>query len=169
LFHVDGPTDFDLWVLSRDPGSVPRPLLERPANDREAEFSPDGRWVAWVSDESGSEEVYVAAYPSLVDKVAISTAGGTAPKWSRDGRELFYRQGDALMAVAVDTSRGFRAARPMRLFAGAYSGTGRADAFDVAPDGRRFVMVKSDETATLQQLTVVNNWFEELKRRVPTN
>jgi len=71
LFHVDGPTDFDLWVLSRDAGSVPRRLLERPANDREAEFSPDGRWVAWVSDESGAEEVYVATYPSVVDKVAI--------------------------------------------------------------------------------------------------
>lgn len=122
-----------------------------------------------MSDESGAEEVYVTTYPSLVDKVAISTAGGTAPKWSRDGRELFYRQGNALMAVAVDTSRGFRAARPMRLFAGAYSGVGRVDAFDVAPDGRRFVMVKSDETATLQQLIVVHNWFEELKRRVPAS
>jgi hypothetical protein len=148
---------------------VPRPLLARPVNDREAEFSPDGRWVAWVSDESGAEEVYVASYPDLVDKLAISTGGGTAPKWSRDGRELFYRQGDALMAVAVDTSRGFRAAKPTRLFAGSYTGVGRADVFDVAPDGRRFVMVKSDEAATLQQLTVVHNWFEELKRLVPSS
>ena len=163
LFHLDAPTSFDLWVLSRDTGNV-QPLLARPFNDWKAEFSPDGRWVAWVSDESGAEEVYVAAYPGLLDKIAISTNGGTSPKWSRNGRELFYRQGDALMAVAIDTTQAFRAAKPTRLFSGHYSGTGRDDEFDVAPDGRRFVMVKSDEAATLQQLTVVQNWLEELKR-----
>ena len=72
------------------------------------------------------------------------------------------------MAVAVDTARGVRAGKPQRLFTGAYSGAGRDSSFDVAPDGLRFVMVKSDEASRLQQLTVVQNWTEELKRLVPT-
>lgn len=120
-----------------------------------------------MSDESGRNEVYVEAYPDLGTKVAISADGGDEPWWSRDGRELFFRQGDAVMVAAVDSSRVFRAETPHRLFAGHYSGAGREIGFDVAPDGRRFVMVKSDEVSTLRQVVVVQNWLEELRRRVP--
>jgi len=162
LFQAD---EADLWILPREGGGVPLPLLVRGFNDHGAQFSPDGRWVAFTSDESGQPEVYVARYPDLANKVTISTAGGVCARWSRNGHELFYREGDALMAVAVDMSGGvLRAEKPRRLFSGQYSGAGRDSEFDVAPDARRFVMVKSDDASTLRQLTVVQNWCEELKR-----
>ena len=162
LFQAD---EADLWILPREGGGVPLPLLVRGFNDYGAQFSPDGRWVAFTSDESGQPEVYVARYPDLANKVTISTAGGVCARWSRNGHELFYREGDALMAVAVDMSGGvLRAEKPRRLFSGQYSGAGRDLQFDVAPDARRFVMVKSDDASTLRQLTVVQNWSEELKR-----
>ena len=164
MFQAD---ELNLWVLPRGVNSVPRPLLVRSSNDFEGQFSPDGRWVAYVSDESGRSEVYVGRYPEFAERVAISTDGGLYPRWSRDGRELFYRQGDALMAVTIDTKQGFRAEKPRRLFAGQFTGAGRDSSFDVAIDGKRFVMVKSDEASTLRQLTVVQNWFEELKQKVP--
>jgi eukaryotic-like serine/threonine-protein kinase len=164
LFQAD---EADLFVLSR--GSTnPKPLIARSSNDFFGKFSPDGRWVSYTSDESGRFEVYVARFPDLVDKVAISSDGGREAIWSRDGRELFYRAGDAVMAVTVDFSRTARVEKPRRLFSGSYSGAGREAAFDVSPDGRRFVMVKSDEVSTLRSLVVMQNWSEELKARVPT-
>lgn len=150
-------------MLPRAAGSAPRALVARPSNDYDGNFSPDGRWVAFVSDETGQSEVYLARYPDLGGKVTISTDGGTYPRWSRDGRELFYRHGDAMMAVSVDTKAGVPAAKPQRLFTGPFTGAGREASFDVAPGGRRFVMVKSDEASTLRQLTIVQNWFQELK------
>jgi eukaryotic-like serine/threonine-protein kinase len=167
LLSVDDATGSDVWAFSR--GSTPRPLLVRSFADTLPRFSPDGKWVAWVSNESGDHEVYVAHYPDLDGKVAVSTNGGTHPVWARDGRELFYRQGDALMSVPVNgTGREFTSGKPTRLFAGSFSGAGRDPSFDVAPDGQRFVMIKSDDASTLRQLTVVQNWFEELKRLAPT-
>jgi len=142
-------------------------LLIRPTIGECGLLSPNGRWVAYVSSESGRAEVYVDSYPSLAEKLAVSTGGGHRPQWSRDGRELFYRQGDALMAVSVDTRASFRVGKPRRLFAGAYRGESQEPAFDVSPDSQRFLMIKSDEAATLRQINAVLNWFEELKQKVP--
>ncbi len=141
VFQADAA---DLWVLPRDPKGAPRPLFLRASSDYGGQFSPDGRWLAYESDESGRNEVHVADYPDLRNKVTISTEGGTDARWSRDGRELYYRQGDALMAVTVDTAGGFRAGKPHRLFSGQFSGTGRETGFDVALGGKRFVMIRSD-------------------------
>jgi eukaryotic-like serine/threonine-protein kinase len=122
-----------------------------------------------VSNESGDRQVYVAHHPDLGSKVAVSTNGGTDPVWSRDGRELFYRQGEALMSVPVSgTARAFTSSIPTRLFAGSFSGAGRDSSFDVAPDGQRLVMIKSDEASALRQLTIVQNRFDDLKRLAPT-
>jgi Tol biopolymer transport system component len=164
LLHADEPTGFDLWVLERDTRTV-RPLLVRPFNDRRAQFSRNGRWVAYMSDESGREEIYVDRFPDLGRKTAISTDGGREPVWSRD--ELFNRQGDAVMAVTVETTVDFHAGKPRRLFVGNYTGSGGDPGFDVTPDGQRFVMIKSDDAATLRELTLVQNWTEELNRLVP--
>ena len=144
-----------------------RPLLAGPYNERNAEHSPDGRFLAFVSDESGRSEVYVARYPSLEGRSAVSLEGGTNPRWSRDGRELFFRQGDAVMAASVDSRGGARVERPRRLFAGSYDGEGRHGSFDVAADGRRFVMVEDDEASALRELTLVQGFFEELRRLAP--
>jgi serine/threonine-protein kinase len=168
LFEVDDVVSSDVAVIAPHAGEA-RLLLSGPFNERDAQFSPDGRYVAYRSDESGRAEVYVASYPSLEGRTAISTDGGTVPRWSRDGRELFFRQGDAIMAANVDTRGGFRSERPRRLFAGSYDGEGRHGAYDVSPDGRRFVLVKDDEASSLRELSVVQGWFEELRRLAPAS
>lgn len=132
-------------------------------------FSPDGRWLAYVSNESGRSEVYVQPHPGPGGKWAVSTDGGAEPVWARSGKELFYRQGDKLMAVAVGTTRGFSVARPRALFAGrnrsAADSPGHAN-YDVTPDGQRFVMIEQADPKHLPaRLHVVVNWLEELKRR----
>lgn len=167
LFNVTDSPSPDLWALPR--GDAARPLLNGPFAEWFGQFSPNGRFIAYVSSESGRSEVYVVSYPDLRGKVAVSTNGGTLPMWSRDGRELFYRQNnDAVVAVIVDTAGEFRAGTPQVLFRGPYAAAGGDRTFDVAPDGR-FLLIRSDEAASGRQLNLVTNWFEELKRLVPVN
>jgi Tol biopolymer transport system component len=166
LFQEAEPAGYSLWRFSRDSGNGSPTLLIRPTVGDCGLLSPNGKWLAYVSNESGRPEVYVDSYPGLKEKIAVSTEGGRRPQWSRDGRELFYRHGDALMAVSVNTGTSFRAAKPRRLFAGPYRGESQEPAFDVSPDSRRFLMIKSDDAATWRQINVVLNWFEDLKRRV---
>jgi serine/threonine-protein kinase len=161
LFHADLR---QLWVFRRGAQPAIRPLLDGSFNTHEPSFSPDGKWLAYVSDESGRDEVYVRHYPDLGSPVAISTAGGDFPRWSANGREIFYRQGDALMAASVTVTPRFSASTPQRLFAGQYAGAAHDAGFAVAADGQRFVMVKGDDAAALNQLTVVQNWLEEVAR-----
>lgn len=122
-------------------------------------FSPDGRWIAYVSEESGQPEVYVRSFPDSGNKWQISNQGGFSPRWSRSGAELFYRIGDKVMAVSVETSPTFRAGTPRELFSGNYD----PDGFDISPDGRQFLMAKVEEESALRQVNVVLGWFEELK------
>jgi serine/threonine protein kinase/Tol biopolymer transport system component len=157
-----GADQSGLWIWSRDTGA-PRLLLQSGFNDYMGRFSPDGQRIAYVSNESGRPEVYVARYPDLGSPTAVSTEGGTAPRWSRDGNEIFYRNGDAMLAVQIESGEALRVGKPSVLFTGDFLGAGRAPVFDVAPDGERFVMVKSDEASTLRQLTVVQHWFDELR------
>jgi Tol biopolymer transport system component len=157
-----------LWVMPLPEGSSGNAKLEAFLDTRsqkvDAVFSPDGHWVAYRSDETGNREIYVAPYPGPGGKFLISTEGGATPRWSRDGRELFYRNGDKMMAVDVQTSPGFRAGSPKVLFHGTYG-----NSYDVTPDGKRFLMIKPPAAAQAprDQLTVVLNWFDELRRRVP--
>ena len=164
----DPTTKVDVWALRREAHDTStRALLTQSFNEADAKFSPDDRWVAYVSDESGRYEVYVMSYPALKGRTAISTDGGARPVWSRDGHELFYRQGTAIMAVSVRTGQEFHADKPRLLFDGPYVGQGGDISFDVAPDGR-FLMVTGDEASLGRQLNVVTNWFTELQQRVPT-
>ena len=162
-------TGVDILVLRLSDLKV-QPFLRTPFNESVPSFSPDGRWLAYVSDESGLYEVYVQPYPGPGGKYQISTGGGTEPVWNRNGKELFYRSGDKMMAVDITTQPSFSAGKPKMLFEGPYV----PDAltypyYDVSPDGQRFLMIKpSEETSSLTQIVVVQNWFEELKRRVPT-
>jgi len=133
-------------------------------------FSSDGRWLAYTSDESGRYEIYVQPYPGPGGKWQISTEGGTEPAWNPNGRELFYRSGDKMMAVDIATQPGFAAGTPRMLFEGKYEAAPVPSAdYDVSSDGQRFLMLKSSEQeqAAPTQINVVLNWFEELKRRVP--
>ena len=148
------------------------PFLRTPFAEGGAKFSPDGRWLAYVSDESGRPEVYVQPYPGPGGKWQISIEGGTEPIWNRNGRELFYRSGTKMMAVETTTQPNFSAGKPRVLFEGQYvlAVFPAMDlTYDVSADGQRFLMVKETGQATSPtQINVVLNWFEELKRRVPT-
>ena len=160
----------DLFVLPLSGERTLRPFLQTKFNEGDARFSPDGRWVAYRSDESGRDEVFVRPYPGPGPKWQISTEGGDEPCWSRSGRELFYLQKDKetkMMIVDVETKPTFRAGRPRTLFEWRYVESG-INSYDVAPDGTRFLMIKEDPAELgPAQVKVVLNWFEEVKRRVP--
>jgi serine/threonine-protein kinase len=162
-------TGRDIWLLPLDGDRKPRPFLESPFNEETPIFSSDGRWLAYVSDESGRYEVYVRPYPGPGGKWQISTEGGAGPVWNRNGRELFYRNGNKMMVVEISTEGAFSAAKPKLLFETEGPATySTFPDYDVSPDGRRFLMIRDGEQPATQ-VNVVLNWFEELKRKAPTN
>ena len=159
------------------------PFLNSAASEYSPKFSPDGRWLAYASDESGRVEVYVRPYPQG-ERFAVSTGGGNGPVWRPDGREIFFQElsgGVAkLMAVPV-TPEGdaLRLGKPVPLFdlrgpgptgvIEEYAGSGNAGAgYDILPDGKRFVMVRGADPQGAREIVLVQNWFEELKRLVPS-
>ena len=158
----------DLWMLPLEGQKKLQPFLKTDFNERTPQFSPDGHLIAYTSNESGRDEVYVRAYPGPGGKWQISTDGGAEPVWARNGRELFYRNGDKMMAVAI-VAQPFASGQPKLLFEGVYgrSINNREANYDASPDGQRFLMVKaSEQRSAATQINVVLNWFEEL-RRVP--
>jgi hypothetical protein len=171
-FHENNPkTNKDIWVLRLSDRKA-EPFLRTPFIEGAPTFSPDGHWLAYVSNESGRPEVYVQPYPGPGGKWQISTGGGTEPAWNRNGRELFYRSGDKMMALDVTTQPTFSAGKPKMLFERKYFTSDFplvGTAYDVSADGQRFLMVKDTEQAlAVTQINVVLNWFEELKQKVPT-
>jgi serine/threonine-protein kinase len=178
LVHGDpnGTQVDDIGIVSLGGGAdkAVTPLLATMFEEENADVSPDGRWLAYESDESGQLEVYVRPFPKVdAGRWQVSTGGGTQPAWARSGRELFYRSGDAVLSVPVETSASFVARNPVVLFKGQYAPTLGGRNYDVSPDGRRFLMLKVAAAGASAQtpparFTVVENWFEELKRLVPT-
>jgi serine/threonine-protein kinase len=170
--EINPKTGYDIWVLRLSDRKT-QPFVRTPFNEGAPRFSPDGRWLAYMSDESGRREIYVQPYPGPGGKWQISTGGGTEPVWNRNGRGLFYRSGDKMMAVDIATQPGFAAGKPRMLFEGPYVPIPLPNTFpnyDVSPDGQRFLMLKPSEQAQTAptQINVVLNWFEELKQKVPT-
>jgi len=161
----------DLWVLPLDGEKKPFPLLSTEFNHRTGQFSPDGRWVAYTSDESGREEVYVrtfspdpAAAVSDEGKWLISTGGGSEPRWRTDGKELYYLTPDRkLMAVELATNAGFAAAVPKALFQAPQRAATLPYGWDVTPDGKRFLFAAPAEQREAP-FTMVVNWQATLKR-----
>ena len=169
FFEFAPETGYDLWVLRLSDRKA-QPFLRTKFNEASPVFSPDGRWLAYVSDETGRYEVYVQPYPGPGGKYQVSTEGGTEPLWNPKGKELFYRSGEEVIAVDVATQPTFVAGKPRVLFQGPYRTTSILMPFyDVSPDGQRFLMIKpSEQTSSLNQIVVVQNWTEELKQKVPT-
>ncbi len=149
-------TGRDIWALRMD-GARPQaaPVLATTADERSAMISPDGRWLAFTSDESGADQVYVRAWLGPPARWQVSVDGGTEPLWSRDGRELFYRAGDRLFAAALQTDRGFRVVSRTALFATRQMANPFRTNYDVARDGRRFIVIRSGE-ATAQLVALMN-------------
>ncbi|MBI4479946.1 MAG: PD40 domain-containing protein [Acidobacteria bacterium] len=172
FYRENHPTNReDIWVVPLEGERKPSLFLQTPFDELVPQISPDGHWLAYLSDESGRFEVYVRPFPSSSGKWQISTEGGVEPLWARDGQELYYRSGDKVMAVEITMQPSFQAGTPRLLFEGSYTRRGaiRETNFDVWPDGQRFLMLKPTEQETAPtQINVVLNWFEELKRKVPT-
>ena len=164
----------DTAVLSMAGERTWQPLLNSVASESDAALSPDGRWIAYRSDETGQNEVYVERFPDLGNKAQISTGGGRLPVWSSDGSELFYRDpsGARMLVVQINTEPTLSVGTATVVFEGTYLRAG-GRLYDLAPDGR-FLMIKPGGAATedgasaLPQILVVEGWFEELKRLVPT-
>jgi serine/threonine-protein kinase len=164
FWETDPATSLDIWLLPVSGDRKPQVFLKTRFAESNPRFSPDGQWLAYVSDESGREEVYVRRFPDTGTKSQISTSGGFAPVWSRDGQELFYRTADKTMAVDVRTRPAFGS--PRLLFEARYpTSTTSVSGYDVFPDGRflRPQQLEPEQAAT--QLNVVINWFEVVKRR----
>jgi serine/threonine-protein kinase len=147
-----------LWTVGTEPAGVP--LVETEANERSPAVSPSGSYFAFASDESGRSEVYVQALGSE-GRWQISTAGGTEPAWSPDERELFYRSGDQILAVPIQTNPVFSNGTPAVAISGPYAAYSTHVNYDVDSNGQRFVMVKVGDSES--QLVVIVNWFEALK------
>ena len=159
-------SSWDIWTLSVT-DRKPQLFLRTPFHDGGRAFSPDGRWLAYYSDESGRGEVHVRPFPGPGPKWQISTEGGAEPVWAPSGRELFYRSGNRWMVADVQLVPAFSASAPRLLFEGTYKTSFEAN-FDVSPDGRRFIMIKPATADAASSLVVVQNWHEELKRLVAT-
>jgi serine/threonine-protein kinase len=161
--------DQDIYVVSLDGQSEnlqARPFIQRNHNQRLSLWSPDGRWVAYSSDESGRWEVYVEPYRSPGPKIMVSTAGGFQPVWSQDGRELYYRYEDKVMMATVETEPEFKVTRTEKLFDGRYLCRVDHTDYDVAPNGR-FLMIQEPEQSSPLGINITLNWFEELKQIAP--
>jgi Tol biopolymer transport system component len=154
----------DLWVLPLSGDRKPYPFVATPANTAYAQFSPDGRWVAYFSDESGQYEIHVQPFPGPGGKSQVSNAGGTQPRWNRNGKELFYIAADGkLMSVPVQTTTNgqFKAGTPVELFATQLVEvvpSAQRHQYAVSPDGQRFLMNVPVESAGVSPITVVLNW-----------
>jgi eukaryotic-like serine/threonine-protein kinase len=166
---IDPKANLELWALPVGGDRKPVAFVKAAFGVSHGQFSPDGRWVAYASNESGRWEVFVAPFPGPGGNWKVSTAGGSEPRWRRDGKELFYIAPDGkLMAVEIKSGPGFEPGAATPLFQthrGLPIGSSDLYSYDVSPDGQRFLVNTDVSEATSPPLTVVSNWPEELKKR----
>ncbi len=174
--ETDTASKWDIGTLSMEGDRTRKSLLHEEATEIQPKVSPDGRWMAYMSSESGRNEVYVRPFPDVdKGKWQVSTSSGNAPRWSPDGRELFYLSDDnSVMAIAVETKSAFSLGTLRILFRSQNLGptVGAGTPWDIHPDGKRFLMIKlpgapSSTAAAPRKINIVLNWTEELKQRVP--
>jgi Tol biopolymer transport system component len=142
-YRTNSKTQLDTWILPLAGDRTPFPFLESTFNESQGQFSPDGNWIAYVSDESGEPQVYVQSFPKQTARVQISPGGGSQPRWRRDGRELFYVAADGTLTAAhVRTTGSFEAQAPSPLFTTRLQRGALRQSYDVSPDGQRFPVVR---------------------------
>jgi Tol biopolymer transport system component len=171
VYTEAGGADRDIWVLDIKSREASK-FLGTAFIEGGAQLSPDGRWMAYISNESGRGEVYVQPYPGPGGKWQVSVDGGSEPMWNRDGRELFYRNAARMMAVAVSTVPGFSAGRPQLLFERRYLAIQlpqTAPSYDVSADGQRFLMIKEAAPGAGAPISVIVNWPSLLSRPLGAN
>jgi eukaryotic-like serine/threonine-protein kinase len=159
--QTDPKTAWDIWVLPTTGDRTPYPYLASMFSEVDARFSPDGKWVAYTSDESGRDEVYIRSFPAARDKTQVSTVGGTSPQWAPGGRELFFLSIDGrLMAGKVQLGPSLQVGMATPLFdARVGSGTNR---YAVSHNGERFLLSMATEEGNAAPVVVVLNWAEHL-------
>jgi serine/threonine-protein kinase len=163
----------DIGMMSMEGDHARKPLLNGKHNEIEPRVSPDGQWMAYQSNESGKDEVYVRPFPDVSKgQWQVSTNGGDSPLWSPDGQELFYRSGESFIAVDIETEPVFKRGKSQVLFKGTYFSDSDFFAFvhwDIHPDGKRFLMLKPSAAVSPRRINIVLNWLEELRQRVPAS
>jgi Tol biopolymer transport system component len=179
LFHQRSPqNDRDIWYLRLE-DDKPIPFLQSSFHEGLPVPSPDGRYLAYISDESGRFEVYIRQFPNGENKVQISVNGGTYPRWNGQGDELFYVEGDILVAVSIKTSPSIQVGKPQRLFTGSnvnarlLMGAAVVTTYDVSADGQRFVVIQQEDTGSepgtigivSPGITIVQNWYAEFQNQ----
>jgi len=162
---LDSRNKRDIWVLPMSGAGKPFPFLQTPFNESDAQFSPDGHWIAYVSDNSGREEVYVRAFtPKAGGELPVSTAGGVQPRWDNDGKKLYFGvQEGKILAVDVTGGTTFRAGTPEEIFVAPRS-SNNGVIWDAASDGKRFLFARQLEQTTSAPFTMVLNWQTGLKK-----
>jgi Tol biopolymer transport system component/predicted Ser/Thr protein kinase len=161
-------TSWDILTLTLAGRRQPAEFLRTPFLDGTPQISPDGHHVAYTSDETGKQEIYVRAFPGSGTKLQASIDGGSQAAWRGDGRELYYRSGDTMMAASVTTDSKLSIGKPAALFRGPFENI-QGKNYDVARDGQRFLMVRADEPVPPKAMTIVLNWMEDLNVRLPPN
>jgi serine/threonine-protein kinase len=180
FLELSPTTGYDVWTLSLGGDPRPHPIVQTQFNETYAEFSPDGHWLAYVSDESGRDEVYVQPYPGPGPRTRISSDGGSQPAWARKGHELFYTDyisteagggqlSFKMMAVPVNLTPTLSVGLQRELFKGFFVGSAITRGYDVTADGQRFLMAQTRERppTRVTQIALIQNWSEELLTRVP--
>ena len=161
---ADPTTNLNIWVLPLEGDRKPYVYFQSPLEDERAKFSPDGRFVAYRSRESGTEEIYVQTFPASGGKWPISTNGGTSPVWAVNGKELFFIAPDGkMMSVEVAAANSFEPGKPQVLFDTVVARTNQTTTYDVSADGQRFLFISRMAEAT-SSLSVVINWTADLKK-----
>jgi Tol biopolymer transport system component len=160
----------DIWVLPLEGDRTPRPLAQGPASEWGGSFCPKASWLAFTSDESGRQEIYLQEYPGPGTRFRVSTEGGSDPRWGPRGDEIFYRSGDSVLAATVALSPQPVISGRRTLFSGRFEeATGSFPNYDVAPDGSRFVMIRTADAGQAPlEMHFVLGWFDELRRRTST-
>ena len=168
MFTENHPvTGWDIYVLDLSGTLEVRELIVTPFDEHTPEVSPEGRWLAYVSNRTGRNQVFVRPFLGDGPDVPVSVDGGTEPRWAPQTSELFFRDGTRMMVTRVLPDQEFLPGEPEELFDVAY-GTTDATNYDVFPNGQRFVMIETDPQGDGRRIDVVLNWFSELQARVPT-
>jgi len=166
VFERRNERDLDLWMWSVDGGSEPEPFLKTAAREQNVRLSPDGKWVAFQSDASGRDEIYVKPFPSGAGQWQASIEGGGYPRWSPEGDRLFFLRQNKLYRVGVETGGGLRLSSPRQVIDGDELGIELGEGYTVAPGGERIltsrpVEQEGDVDRELQGILVVQNWLSE--------